>query len=98
MEQEQNERVIKTSVEEFLDLSPIDMQVIELKVRLALKLKQARQEKAMTQAGLATLLGTGQSRVAKMEMADSSVSTDLLIRSLFSLGYTTQDIGNLLTS
>lgn len=98
MEQEQNERVIKTSVEEFLDLSPVDMQVIELKVRLALQLKQARQEKEMTQAGLATLLGTGQSRVAKMEIADHSVSTDLLIRSLFSLGYTTQDIGNLLTS
>ncbi|MEZ4589877.1 MAG: helix-turn-helix transcriptional regulator [Chloroflexota bacterium] len=44
----------------------------------------------MTQTELAALLDTGQSRVAKMEAADSSVSTELLIRSLFSLGYTTQ--------
>lgn len=98
MEQEQTERVIKTSVEEFLDLSPVDMQIIELKVMLALKLKQARQELTMTQTELAALLDTGQSRVAKMEAADSSVSTELLIRSLFSLGYTTQDIGYLLIS
>ncbi|MEZ4589876.1 MAG: hypothetical protein R3D55_01840 [Chloroflexota bacterium] len=43
MEQEQTERVIKTSIEEFLDLSPVDMQIIELKVLLAYKLKQVRQ-------------------------------------------------------
>ena len=98
MELEQAERVIKTSVEEFLDLSPIDMQIIDLKVMLAFKLKQARQEQAMTQTELAALLDTGQSRVAKMEAADNSVSTELLIRSLFSLGYSTRDIGNLLTS
>lgn len=96
MKQEQHERVIKTSVEEFLDLSPVDMQIIDLKVKLALKLKQTRQEQAMTQNELAALLGTGQSRVAKMEATDSSVSTDLLIRSLFALGYTTRDIGRFL--
>jgi len=96
MKQEQDERVIKTSVGEFLDLSPVDMQIIDLKVMLALKLKQARQEHVMTQTELATLLGTGQSRVAKMEAANHSVSMDLLIHSLFSLGYTTRDIGQVL--
>lgn len=98
MEQKKDERVIKTSVEEFLDLSPVDMQIIDLKVKLALTLKQARQEQSMTQTELAALLDTGQSRIAKMEAADSSVSTDLLIRSLFSLGYTARDIGHLLIS
>ena len=96
MKQGQDERAIKTSVEEFLDLSPVDMQIIDLKVMLALKLKQARQEQVMTQTELAALLGTGQSRVAKMEAADHSVSMDRLIYSLFSLGYTTQDIGQVL--
>ncbi len=98
MKKEQPERVFKTSVEEFLGLSPIDMQIIDLKVKLALKLKEARQEQALTQVQLAGMLETGQSRIAKMESADETVSADLLIRALFSLGYTTRDIGNLLVN
>lgn len=98
MPKEPAERVIRTSVAEFLDLSEVDMQIIDLKVKLARTLREARQQQALTQVQLAGILDTGQSRVAKMEAADESVSTDLLIRSLLSLGFTTRDIGDLLAS
>lgn len=59
-ETEQNERVIKTSIEEFLDLTPVDMQMIELKVKLALKLKEACQQRKMTETQLGDHLDTDQ--------------------------------------
>ena len=45
---------------------------------------------------LARRLGSSQSRVAKMEAADPSVSLDLLVRSLFALGATPRDLGRVL--
>jgi len=41
---------------------------------------------------VAKRLGSSQSRVAKMEAGDTSVSLDLLIRSLLALGATRRDI------
>lgn len=41
-----------------------------------------------TPAALATQLGSSQSRVATMEAADTSVSLDLMMRSLLSIGAT----------
>jgi hypothetical protein len=41
-------------------------------------------------------MGSSQSRIAKMEAADSSVWLDLLIRSLLTLGATTKDIARAL--
>jgi transcriptional regulator with XRE-family HTH domain len=40
----------------------------------------------MTQADLARLVRSSQSRVAKMEAGDPSVSIDLLVKSLLALG------------
>jgi transcriptional regulator with XRE-family HTH domain len=42
--------------------------------------------KNLTQTELAQLLNSSQSRVAKMERGDPSVSVDLLVRSLLALG------------
>lgn len=47
----------------------------------------------MTQQQLGRLLGSGQSRVAKMEAADSSVSIDLMVRSLL-MGATRNDVAS----
>ena len=41
---------------------------------------------------IAKRIGSSQSRIAKMEVADKSVSLDLLVRSLLSLGETRHDI------
>lgn len=44
---------------------------------------------------VASLLGSSQSRVAKMEAGDSSVSIDLLVRALLSLGSTIVEVARI---
>jgi transcriptional regulator with XRE-family HTH domain len=60
--------------------------VVEIKLGLAGTVKAERIRRKMTQSQLGRLLGSSQSRVAKMEAADPSVSIDLLVRSLLRLG------------
>jgi DNA-binding XRE family transcriptional regulator len=74
------------SVQEFLNLSDEEAAYIELKLALSKNLQQERRKKNLTQHDLARRLKSSQSRVAKMEAGDPSVSLDLLIRSLLTLG------------
>lgn len=74
------------SVGDFLNLSSAEVAYIDLKVKLAKSLQQTRRAKKLSQLELAHLLRSSQSRVAKMEAGDPSVSLDLLIRSLLILG------------
>lgn len=77
---------------EFLKLSPEESALIELKLRLAHDLSARRLRKHHTQHSLARLLGSSQSRVAKMEAGDPSVSLDLLFRSLLALGASSREL------
>ena len=86
------------STEEFLELSPGEANYIELKLALASSLREVRTSKDMTQAELATLLKSSQSRVAKMEAGDPTVSLDLLVRSLLSLGLTRETLAGLIAA
>ena len=81
------------SAEEFLDLSAEETAYVEMKLALSEKLKQRRQRKRMTQAELAQLVHSSQSRVAKMEAGDPSVSIDLLVKSLLALGVSKKELG-----
>ena len=74
------------TAEEFLNLSPEESAYVELKLELSKILQEARREHQLTQEQLARLLKSSQSRVAKMEIGDPSVSLDLLVRSLLALG------------
>lgn len=78
--------------EEFLHLTPQEREYVELKLTLARKLRERRRERKLTQVEMARLLGSSQSRVAKLEAGDSSVSIDLLIRSLLALGATRTEL------
>ena len=71
---------------EFLGLSPQESEYIELKLTLSQNLKKQRQHNKLTQDELGKLLRSSQSRVAKMEAGDPTVTLDLLIRSLLALG------------
>jgi DNA-binding XRE family transcriptional regulator len=86
------------TVQEFLGLSDEEMALIDLKVRLIEMLTSARKNRNVTQHGLAKLIGSSQSRVAKMEAADDDVSLDLICKALFSLGVSQKAIGEALTS
>src|ERR1035441_1069265 len=65
---------------------------IELKLALATGVRELRERRGLTQAALAHRLGSSQSRVAKVEAADRSVSLDLIMRSLLTIGATATDI------
>ena len=71
---------------EFLNLTPEEALFIELKLALADALKRRRGKLGLSQAELAERVGSSQSRVAKMEMGNRSVSLDLLVRTLLALG------------
>jgi DNA-binding XRE family transcriptional regulator len=71
---------------DFLALSQEESAYIELKVSLAQYLLKKRQAKHLTQEQLARLIHSSQSRVAKIERNDPTVSIDLMIRSLLALG------------
>jgi ribosome-binding protein aMBF1 (putative translation factor) len=86
------------SVKEFLGLSNEESAYIELKMKLAAGLRQRRREKGLSQLDLAAKLQSSQSRVAKMEAGDPSVSLDLLIRSLISLGASERELSKIITT
>jgi predicted XRE-type DNA-binding protein len=80
------------TVAEFLDLSPEEAAFVEFKLALSRSLRQWRTRQRLTQGELAKRLQSSQSRVAKMEAADPTVSVDLLLKSLFKLGAKPKDI------
>ena len=83
---------------EFLGLTKEEVAFVELKLALAGSLREHRIRKRMTQAGLARALHSSQSRVAKMESADLSVSIDLMVRSLLSLGVGRRESGRIIAA
>jgi len=86
------------TAEEFLGLPPEEAAYVELRLKLSDAVREFRTRKHLTQVQLAELLESSQSRVAKVESADESVSLDLLIRSLLALGATHQDLAKVITS
>jgi DNA-binding XRE family transcriptional regulator len=67
------------TVQEFLELSSDESEYIELKLALSDALAKRRKKSNLTQSQLAKMLKSSQSRVAKMENGDPSVSLDLLV-------------------
>lgn len=85
------------SVEEFLQLSPEEAELIEIKLALADAVREKRVGKHMTQHELADVARSSQSRVAKMEAGDGSVSIDLLVRTLLALNVSRAELGRLIS-
>jgi len=78
---------------EFLELTADEAEFVEIKLALARRLRALREQRHWTQAELAKHVGSSQSRVAKMEAADRTVSVDLLVRSLLAAGANRRDLG-----
>jgi len=74
------------SVKDFLGLSKEESEYIELKLALSQALSKRRKKRNLTQAQLAKILKSSQSRIAKMEKGDPTVSVDLLVKSLLAMG------------
>ena len=82
----ESKRYTVGSVEKFLRLRVEESEYIEIKLALSVALAKRRKKSNLTQAQLAKMLKSSQSRVAKMEKGDPSVSVDLLVKSLLAMG------------
>jgi DNA-binding XRE family transcriptional regulator len=80
------------STQDFLELTDAELAYIDLRLALARALREQRRQSQSTQTQVARMIHSNQSRVAKMESGDASVSLDLLIRSLLTLGITRDDL------
>lgn len=85
------------SARDFLNLSPEESAYIDMKLELAENLRAQRQRRKLTQTELARLLNSSQSRIAKMEAGDPSVSMDLLVRSLLALGASKRKVAKIIS-
>lgn len=83
------------AVADFLELTPEESVLVEIKLALSQSLKERRQ-KLMTQSELASKMSSSQPRIAKAENGDASVSIELLIRAMLATGATPQDIGQVI--
>ena len=82
------------SVSDFLGLSNEEVEYIQVKLSLSQAVRERRQRQGCTQDEGARLVGSSQSRVAKREVGDPSVSIDLLMKTLIALGVSRQEIAN----
>ena len=84
------------TVQDFLDLSDVDMALVETKVALTRMLRRKRLTSQLTQSDMARAMRTSQSRVARIEAGDPSVSLDLVFKALYTVGMAPQDVGNVI--
>ena len=83
-------------IDQFLGLDSAEMAIVEMKMALAKTLIEKRKKSKITQINMAKLIGSSQSRVAKIEKGDSTVSIELMLKSLFSLGATKKEIAKVI--
>ena len=84
------------SAADFLELSAEEAALVETRLAVSRALRQRRQRQGVTQGALAKKLRSSQSRVAKMEAGDPSISLDLLLRAFFATGATKRDLARVL--
>lgn len=88
-----------SDTQEFLELDDAEMAMVDARVALAQALRHRRsRELKISQAAFAAKVGSSQSRVAKMEAGDPSVSLDLLIGSLVKSGASLEEVARVLAA
>jgi hypothetical protein len=81
---------------DFLGLDVQEAEFIEFKLKLARSLKAQRLKRGLGQVKAAKIIHSSQSRFAKMEAADASVSVDLLVRTHLALGTSGLELGRII--
>ena len=82
------------TVAEFLELSDAESALVVMRLSLSRSLRVQRTKRGVTQTSLAKALRSSQSRVAKMESGDPSVSLDLIVRALLIVGASRRDVAS----
>lgn len=81
---------------DFLRLSSEEELYVEIKLALANAVRARRTKMGLTQSDLARRMRSSQSRVAKLEAGDRTVSIDLLVHALVRLGATRHQLARVL--
>ncbi len=84
------------TAKDFLGMTDEEEAYVNLRLKLAEGLKARRHARGVTQVGLARAIQSSQSRVAKMEAGDPTVSLDLLVRSLLALGTSNRELASII--
>jgi ribosome-binding protein aMBF1 (putative translation factor) len=87
---------VETTVEELFGLDEVDMQVVELRVRLAREVRRRREESGMSQGALARRIETSQPRMARIEGGQSGVSLDQLVNAFLATGGSLAELGEVI--
>ena len=77
---------------EFLGLTPAEQCLVEARLAMGRAIKDRRLAVHMPQTTLARRMGSSQSRVAKLEAGDPTVSLDLMLRGFFETGASIGDL------
>ena len=83
---------VETNVKDFFGLTPEENELVETRVALAHLIKQLRKEVQLSQAAVAKRVGSDQSRIARAEKNDPSVSIEMLFRVAYALGADRQQV------
>lgn len=86
------------SAGDFLELTQEERALVSLRLALADEVRRRRVRLRYSQTELARRLGSSQSRIAKLEAAESDVSLDLLFRALFATGAKMREIGKVVAA
>jgi ribosome-binding protein aMBF1 (putative translation factor) len=81
-----------SSTKDFLRLDDQEAALVEVKLCLMDALRQMRRRRGISQIELARRMGSSQSRIAKIEAGDPSVSLDLILRALVASGASRREI------
>jgi ribosome-binding protein aMBF1 (putative translation factor) len=83
---------------DWLELTEVERQIVDLRVRLSREIRRRRTEAGLSQAQLAQKIGSSQSRVAKAEGTAPGVAIDLMIRVFFATGGTVDELAQAIGS
>ena len=86
------------SAADFLGLSAAETLFVEIKLAFADAVRNRRAKLGITQAELGRRMHSSQTRVAKLEAGDRTVSLDLLVHALATLGCTRRQMARILGS
>jgi len=84
------------SAADFLELTPEEEAYIDIRLDISNMVKSQRAKRGWTQEQLARVIGSSQSRIAKLEGGDPGISMDLMIKALLRLGTSKKQLGRLL--
>ena len=77
---------------DWLELSEVERQIVDVRVKLGREIRRRRSDAGLSQAQLAEKIGSSQSRVAKAEGTAPGVAIDLMMRVFFATGGTVAEL------